>query len=383
MNIVSVLLFILIISGSIYTLFSFFCVLAFFGRSEPEKSSTSSHAEFPPVSVLKPVKGLDPLCAENLSSFCFQHYPRYEVLFGFQDADDPAVPVARALAAAAPCEAGVVLKPGGSGANRKVLNLQSLAEKARYPMLALSDSDMVVDKTYLARIVEEYRGRSNTGIVTSLYKISQPVSIGSALESLSIALDFIPSVLVARRIEGITFGLGASILVSKEALGRIGGFGAIADYLADDYQLGFRLWSRGYENVLSRYVIENRVGSMTLGGHLRHQLRWARTHRVSRPLGFLGYGITHIFAFALLLFCIRPAATTAVSLVFVLALRYCLAAVIYQKVIRTKAWLPSLLLLPVKDTVSFFVWLWSFTGSKITWRGTSYRVKADGTMQRC
>ena len=113
-------------------------------------------------------------------------------------------------------------------------------------MLALSDSDMVVDKDYLRRIVAEFQSGGKTGIVTSLYKISSPESIGSALESLSIALDFIPSVLVARRLEGVTFGLGASILVSKEALRDIGGFGALTDYLADDYQLGFRLWKKGY-----------------------------------------------------------------------------------------------------------------------------------------
>ena len=144
----------------------------------------------------------------------------------------------------------------------------------------------------------EYMQGKKTGIVTSLYKTSRRASVGSALESLTIAVDFIPSVLVARRMDGIGFGLGASILISKDTLRDIGGFAAVADYLADDYQLGYRCAQKGYENVLSGYVVENRVGRMEIGEYLLHQLRWARTYRASRPKGFAGYGITHIFPFA-------------------------------------------------------------------------------------
>jgi ceramide glucosyltransferase len=330
--------------------------------------------------VLKPIKGIDLGCAENLSSFCNQDYPCFEVLFGFRDPDDPAIPLAMAAAAEAPGNTRVLVREGGPGTNQKVLNLQALADESHYPMLAFSDSDMVVDKDYLRRIVAEFRGGDKTGIVTSLYKISNPASVGSALESLSIALDFIPSVLVARRLEGVTFGLGASILVSKEALRDIGGFGALTEYLADDYQLGFRLWKQGYKNIISRHVIENRVGPMSVGSHLSHQLRWARTYRASRPAGFFGYGITHSFAFALLLLCVRPTVGSAVIVACVLALRYILALVLYRKVIHTKKWLRWLLLIPPKDILGFLVWLWSFAGSKVRWRGTRYRITRGGRM---
>ena len=380
MTILSIFLFILIILGSFYALFSLACIFGFFKNPGPDTGRPVPDAELPAVSILKPIKGIDPYAAENLSGFCVQDYPCFEVLFGFRDPDDPALPLAMAVAAAAPGDARVVVNYGGSGTNRKVLNLQALADESLYPMLALSDSDMVADKDYLRRLVTEFRGGGKTGIVTSLYKISSPESVGSALESLSIALDFIPSVLVARRLEGVTFGLGASILVSKEALRDIGGFGALTEYLADDYQLGFRLWKQGYKNMISRHVIENRVGPMSVASHLTHQVRWARTYRASRPGGFLGYGITHIFAFALLLLCVRPTVGSAVTAACVLAFRYVLALVLYRKVINTRKWLRWLFLIPLKDMLGFLVWLWSFAGSKVRWRGTCYRVTRGGKM---
>jgi ceramide glucosyltransferase len=382
MTILSISLSVLIILGSFYALFSLACVLGFFRNPGHDKSRPVPNAELPAVSVLKPIKGIDPAAAENLSGFCVQDYPCFEVLIGFRDPDDPAIPLAMAVAAAAPSKARVVVRDRGSGTNQKVLNLQTLAGESSYPMLALSDSDMVVDKDYLRRIVTEFQSGSKTGIVTSLYKISSPESIGSALESLSIALDFIPSVLVARRLEGVTFGLGASILVSKEALRDIGGFDALRDYIADDYQLGFRLWKKGYKNIISRHVIENRVGPMSIASHLTHQLRWARTYRASRPGGFLGYGITHIFAFALLLLCVRPTAGSAVTAGLVLALRYAIALVLYRKVINTKKWLKCLFLIPIKDILGFLFWLWSFAGSKVHWRGICYRITRGGKMVR-
>jgi ceramide glucosyltransferase len=376
----SIILFALVVLGGGYHIFSLVCVLDFFNKSRWEKTPRLFPGETPAVSVLKPIKGIDPSCAENLASFLAQDYPRFEVLFGFRDAEDPALPFVAKMAAAAPCDARVVVSDAGVGTNLKALNLQNLAEAARYPMLALSDSDMVVDRDYLSRIAGEYLRGKRTGIVTSLYKTSRPASIGSALESLTIALDFIPSVLVARRMEGITFGLGASILISKDVLCDIGGFAAIADYLADDYQLGYRCSQKGYENVLSAYVVENRVGPMGIGEHLVHQLRWARTYRASRPKGFVGYGITHIFPFALMFFLADPGVWTGVLVGLVLALRYALALLIQKRVIRDPSWPRWLFLLPVKDVVSFFVWLWSFAGSKVYWRGTRYRVAGGGKM---
>ncbi len=380
MSILTVILLLLVASGFVYTLFALFAVVRFFLPSKTDEKQVPTE-QFP-VSILKPVRGLDPACAENMLTFCLQDYPRYEVLIGFREGNDPAIPVVTETIARGLCDGRVVIDSRGSAANQKVLNIESLVDEAQYPLLAISDSDMVVDKDYLRRIVGEFVGGKKTGVVTSLYKISNPETLGSALESLTIALDFIPSVLVARRLEGITFGLGASMLVSKEALHQIGGFRPIGEYLADDYQLGLRLWKKGYQNILSRYLIENRVGPMGLQDHLVHQMRWARTYRASRPKGFAGYGITHMFPFALLLALVHPSAWTAGIIAAVLALRYVLAFAIFRYVIRSRAWLKWLFLLPVKDLSGFITWMWSFFGSTVYWRGNRYRIVQDGKMVR-
>jgi ceramide glucosyltransferase len=378
MVILTVVLFLLVLSGFVYTLFGLWAVCRFF--SPKRHSDRQIPLERFPVSILKPVRGLDPSCADNMLSFCIQDYPHYEVLFGFREGNDPAIPVVTDTIARGLCDGRVVIDSRGSGANQKVLNIESLVAEAQYPLVAISDSDMVVDKDYLRRIVGEFVGGKKTGVVTCLYKISNPEDLGSALESLTIALDFIPSVLVARRLEGVTFGLGASMLVAKDALHQIGGFRPIGEYLADDYQLGFRLWKKGYQNILSRYVIENRVGPMTLRDHFAHQMRWARTYRASRPKGFAGYGITHMFPFALLLACVYPGPWTAGIIAVVLALRCVLAFAVSRYVVRTGGWLRWLFLLPVKDLTGFITWAWSFLGSTVYWRGNRYRIVRDGKM---
>src|SRR5208337_4090158 len=230
----------LVISSGIYSLFAIFCVMEFFRPGKLELKDIPPA----PISVLKPLSGQDPELYENIQSFCSQNYPEYEVLLGVTDPNDAALKAAEKLQRQSSVK--IVVSERSLGTNRKVSNLGGLAEVARYPLLAVSDSDMRVDSSYLKHIAGEYFGGENTGLVTSLYKISNPVSAGAAFESLTIALDVIPSVLVARRLEGVTFGLGASMLFSRQALNAIGGFEAIADYLADDYQIGNRLWQKGY-----------------------------------------------------------------------------------------------------------------------------------------
>jgi ceramide glucosyltransferase len=377
-DIPSILLGLLILSGSIYQAFSVFCVADFF----PRKGSSGSPRRFPPVSILKPVKGRDPGFSQNLASFCSQDYPVFEVLVGFSDAD--ARDAAEALKEVTQAGLGgvqVVVSSRNLGANRKISNLQGLADVARHPLFAISDSDMRVDRFYLRDIVREYYDGKKVGMVTSLYKISDVCSLGSALESLTVALDFIPAVVVARRLEGVTFGLGASMLVSRKGIEEIGGLGAVADYLADDYQLGNRLWKKGYTVILSRTVIETVVGHMTIRDFINHQIRWARTYRASRPKGFFGYGITYIVPYAVLLTVVSgPGAFTLSVLGAALGLRFSLAAVVSNKVIRSRAWLKWLPLLPLKDLAGFGIWIWSFVSSTVQWRGRSYRIGEDGRM---
>ncbi|HEX8947633.1 MAG TPA: bacteriohopanetetrol glucosamine biosynthesis glycosyltransferase HpnI [Dissulfurispiraceae bacterium] len=368
-----------IAASGVYCLMSFFCAAEFFSQ-EREKKKESFH---PPVSILKPLKGTDPELRENLRSFCRQDYPEYEVLLGFTDPDDPAIAAAEELAASEPgCSIRIVITREVLGVNMKVTNLKGLLDAARYPLVAISDSDMRVEPDYLSRIVDEYHG-GNTGLVTSLYKISKPSSAGAAFESLTIALDFIPSVLTARRLEGMTFGLGASMLFSKGALNDIGGISAVADHLADDYQIGNRLWKKGYRVILSDYVIEDVAGSMSIREYLKHQIRWARTYRACRPGGFLGYGITHLFPLSLLPLLVHGPTDSALAVpAAALALRLCLALLLCGKVIRKKSWLSWLPLIPLKDMMSFGIWAWSFMGKRVLWRGAYYTITRGGRMIR-
>jgi ceramide glucosyltransferase len=386
MTVVAVPLVLLLAAGCAYSLFSLVCVVRFFRKEKGDvRSAAAEGPALPSVSILKPLKGLDPSSEENLLSFCTQDYPSFETLFGFRDEDDPALPLARRIAAAAgqaSRESRVIVRRGGSGANSKALNLQVLAGEACCPLLAISDGDIRAGKDYLQRIVKEFQASQSTGMVTCLYKISAPESLGSALESYAIALDFIPSVLVAERMEGVRFGLGASMLVSKAALDSIGGFGPLRDYLADDYQLGFRLWKQGYTNILSRCVVENMVGAMSVRDHVSHQMRWSVTQRVSRPAGHLGAGITHVFPIALLLFIVAPGAWSIGVVGGALALRCAVAFAIYRKVIRTRTWLRWLFLLPLKDLFAFFFWTWGLVGSTVRWRGNRFRVLRSGKMER-
>jgi ceramide glucosyltransferase len=370
-------LILLLAAGCVYQLLSLYCVVRFSGR----RGAGSEAKAGVPVSVLKPVSGMDPDFRENIESFCRQDYPEYEVLLGFTDENDSAIPHARELADAYR-HLRVVITRKDLGANKKVTNLQGLLEEALYPLIVLSDSDMRVAPYYLRIIVSEYHNAQDVGMTTSLYKISAPASVGAAFESLTLAMDFIPSVLVARQLEGITFGLGASMLLSKRALEEIGGMPAIADYLADDYQIGNRLWKKGYRILLSDYVIEDVVGAMSISDYLTHQIRWARTYRASRPWGYFGYGVSHILPFSLLLLTVQGLKTGALAaLGVVLGIRIVLAVAVALRVAASKNWLKWLPLLLVKDILTFFIWLSSFMGNTVRWRGKYFRVLKGGKIE--
>jgi len=378
-EIIKITLIFLITLGGIYCALATIFVREFFGS----KKEVARGTRYIPISVLKPIKGMDPELRENLLSFSTQNYPEYEIICGVTNSTDAAVPTAEEIVRSSKGKARIVVGREALGVNEKVTNLHALLEAATYPLVAISDSDMRVDSSYLSHIVGEYFSDKNVGLVTSLYKISDPASLGSALESLTVALDFIPSVIVARRLEGITFGLGASMLFSKGALEDAGGVSVIADYLADDYQIGNRLWRRGYKIILSRLVLENVIGNMSITEFLAHQLRWARTYRACRPKGFLGYGMTHIFPLAFLFLILFGPGHLSLSIIgMVLVLRTSLAIVVYKMVIRSRKWIRWVTLIPVKDLLSFGIWLWSFCGNKVSWRGSSYEIIQGGRIKQ-
>jgi len=375
---IEICLALLIISGSAYWIIAIYSVNRFFKKTVHVAVSTE------PVSILKPLKGIDPGLEENIRSFCRQEYPEYEVILGFNGPDEKELYEAGQIAESIPFRnLSVISSYNELGSNQKVSNLQGIVESACSQLVVLSDSDMRVGTEYLKTIVSEYKSDKAVGMVTCLYKISDPGSIGAAFESLTIALDFLPSVLVAERLEGVTFGLGASMILSKKTLDEIGGFSAVADFLADDYQIGNRISAKGLRIVISQYVVENIAGQMNFTEYFRHQLRWAKTVRASRPMGFFGSGITHVFPFALILIVVRGVDIVSMSLLgLTLSLRCLMSVVVYRKVIGSLSWFKWLIILPVKDVTAFGIWLCAFAGSRISWRGAKYEILRSGKMRK-
>jgi ceramide glucosyltransferase len=258
------------------------------------------------------------------------------------------------------------------GANRKVSSLIQLLAQARHRHLLVNDSDIEVPPDYLRRVFAHFEP-PGVGMVTSLYRGRARGTLGSHLEALGMSTDFIPGVLAARQLEGIRFGLGATLALSGEALDAIGGFQPIADYLADDYELGARISKSGLRVALARVVVETHVPAHSLGGFFEHQLRWGRAVRHSRPAGYLGMLLSFGQSWALAALLLSRFAPWAWWLVAVtVLLRWMMAGAVGVGVLRDRQVLRSFPLIPLRDCLSVLVWLGSYAGRRIHWRGEDF-----------
>ena len=330
----------------------------------------------PPVSLLKPVRGVYFGSYENFVSFCQQDYLEYEILFAVNDDRDPAVPLIQRIVEEFP-ERRIRLLVGAEhlGANRKVNKLAWLAREARHDVLVLTDGDVRVVPRYLREVVAPLADRK-IGAVTSFYRAIAEKSLWAELEAVGASSDFFAGVLMAGWTEGIRFALGASIATTKEWLGKIGGFEVFADALADDYEVGQRIAKAGGEVVLSREAVWTMYPAQTLGSFWNHQVRWARTVRLCRPLSYVGLLFTQGLPWALLTAIVAPAKWIAgVYLVAYLILRFAMAWTVgiwgvRDEVLRRKAWL-----VPLYDAIHFVVWLASFGSNHIRWGNVEYVIR--------
>jgi ceramide glucosyltransferase len=337
----------------------------------------------PPISILKPLKGTDPEMYESLSSHCLQDYPEYEIIFGVKDTNDPATRIVARLKAEFPQRfIRLVVCPENLGANTKVSNLAQMLPGARYEFLIVNDSDIRVEPDYLRRVITPLAD-PKIGMVTCLYRGVPARTLGSRLESLGISTDFSAGVLVARQVEGgIRFGLGSTLAFRRHDLEAIGGFQSIVDYLADDYEIGRRIAARGLEVKLSETVVETFVPPYSVREFLLHQLRWARSVRDSRPWGYVGLGLTFGLIWGLLaLVSAHAAVWTWTLLTATLAMRMTVAIVVGLWVLRDRHVLRLLWLIPFRDLIAALLWIASFTGHTVAWRGVAFRLK-DGKLAR-
>jgi ceramide glucosyltransferase len=356
----------------IYYVLATLAALRFFGRERARLLPNYT----PPVSVLKPVRGVDFGSHENFASFCRQEYPDYEILFAVNDDGDAAVPIIQRIIAEFP-ERKIRLHVGAEhlGANRKVNKLARLAREAQNEVLLLTDGDVRVGPRYLREVIARLADRK-IGAVTSFYRGVAENNLGAEMEAVGASSDFFAGVLMAGWTEGITFALGASIATTKEWLGKMGGFEAIADALADDYELGHRIAKAGGEVVLSRETVWTMYPAQTLRTFWDHQVRWARTVRLCRPLSYVGLIFTQGLPWALLGVLIAPAKWIGgVYLFAYLTLRFAMAWTVGiwgvgDEVLRRKIWL-----VPLRDAVHFVIWLASFGSNHIRWGNVEYVIR--------
>jgi len=349
-----------------------FAAWRFFRRER--KNNLRSYT--PPVSILKPVRGVDFASYENYSSFCRLNYPDYEILFAVNDAADPAVPLIHRLIAEFPGRT-IRLLVGAEdlGANRKVNKLARLSHEAQHEILALTDGDVRVGPNYLREVVAPFVYES-AGAVTSFYRSVAEHNLGAELEAIGASSDFFAGVLMADLTEGVNFALGASIVTTKRWLSKIGGFESIAGMLADDYELGLRIAEAGGRVLLSREPVWTMYPAQTARSFWNHQLRWARTVRLCRPLSYFGLIFTLGLPWTLLAALVAPAKWISAAYVLAyLVLRYVMAWTVGvwgvgDDVLRQKLWL-----VPLRDAIYSAVWIASFASNRITWGGQEYTMR--------
>jgi ceramide glucosyltransferase len=337
----------------------------------------------PPISILKPLKGIDPEIYQSFRSHCLQDYPEYEIIFGVNDPNDPAVESVKALQREFPeRRIQLVVSPLILGANVKVSNLTQMMGETHYDYLIVNDSDIRVEPDYL-RQVSAPLADSHVGMVTCLYRGVAGATLGSRLEALGISTDFCAGVLAARQLEGgIRFGLGSTLAFRRNELEKIGGFHSIVDHLADDYELGRRIAASGFAVKLSDVVVETYLPAYQQRDFFAHQLRWARGVRDARAGGYFGLVFTFGILWALLAVVASEGALWSwATLASTLFLRGAVALVVGWKVLRDRQVLKYAWLIPLRDLVAVVVWIASLRGHTVTWRGDRFTLK-NGKLTR-
>jgi ceramide glucosyltransferase len=333
----------------------------------------------PPVSVLKPLHGAEPGLYENLRSFVDQDYPDMQIVFGVRHSTDAASPIARSLMRNRPgADIELVVNPRATGSNLKVANLENMLPAARHDIIVLADSDMRVDPRYLAAVTGPLHD-PRTGLVTCLYKGMPLGGMWSQLAAMHINHAFLPSALLGEMLGTGGGCFGATIALRREVLERIGGFARIRDELADDHRLGDAVRELGLTTVLSPYIVENRLAEPSLSSLWRHELRWARTVRAMAPFGFAGSIVTHTIVLAALAAAASGFGPTACCWLVLpsVLLRWASAGIVARALALP---IGGLWLLPLRDVLSFAVFLGSFCGRSVLWRDQLFRVEPGGRM---
>ncbi len=376
--VVRALLLLLALGPLVYYLLSLYDIVKYFRgvrRLPPRNDATA-----PPVSILKPVRGMDSEAYENFASFCRVDYPEYEIIFAVSDPADAVVPVIEKLQRDFPdTKIRLVTSVERLGENNKVSNLYRLVKEARYELLVMNDSDVRVGSDYLREVVAEFADPS-VGAVTSFYRCVGGGTLAADLAMLGMCADSLPSALIARRLEGgLQFAYGWSMATTKERLAEIGGWESMADHHSDDFELGNRIARHGHRVEIMREAVCVVFPEETMQELYGDELRWAIGLRNVRPAGYAGMIFTHGLPWAVLAAIVAAGAgwtgTAVAYLTAYLVLRIGVAWAAGVWGLRDRAIAGKLWLLPLRDAISAAVWVMGFFSDRISWRGSEFRVK--------
>ncbi|MBL8150575.1 MAG: bacteriohopanetetrol glucosamine biosynthesis glycosyltransferase HpnI [Blastocatellia bacterium] len=362
------------IGGLVYYLLIILAV----GQARRKKKDDSSVEAFPPISLLKPLKGVESGLRGYLETFFRQDYPKYEIVFAVHDENDPAIPLVDELIDQyRDVEAKLIITDKPRYSNAKVYSLERLADVAAHEILVITDSDTSVGRDYLRAIAREFRSDS-VGAVTNLYRGVGNRDFWSKLEALGMSTEFMGGVVVANMLGGMDFMLGPSMAIRRQCLKRIGGFAAIAEYLADDFVLGNWIAKCGFKVSLSRYVINHHATSLGFLYSFYHRLRWNRSTRFSRPFGYIGQGFTYGVVWAAVWFGLFISDGSAELLIAMLFARLAVAIVLGYLLLKDEDVIYRLWMIPFQDMLSFASWIGGFLGKEIVWRDCRYKILPGG-----
>ncbi|PYX10785.1 MAG: glycosyl transferase [Acidobacteria bacterium] len=355
-------------------------------RRHADNASRSANAvpesALPPVTLLKPVHGMEPRLRENLESFFRQNYPDFEIIFGARSADNAALTVAEELRTVYPnVRCKVVLSGPPAWPSAKVFSLDKMIAHSRNDYFVISDSDVEVGPDFLRNIIPPLLDPKN-GLLTCVYRGVPARSFWSSLEALGMSVEMTSGVLVADMLEGMRFALGAVIATKREALERIGGIGTTADYYSDDFVLGNLVWAAGYHVVLSHYIVDHVLIPSSFLRTFGHQVRWMKSTRFSRPKGHLGSGLTFAVPFGLLGLISASVLGHPIGGLVLLGVsilnRIIQSVAIGWSVTRDPRGLNLCWLYPLRDLMGFVTWVASYSSRSFFWRGETYQFTRGG-----
>ncbi|HYL39255.1 MAG TPA: bacteriohopanetetrol glucosamine biosynthesis glycosyltransferase HpnI [Bryobacteraceae bacterium] len=361
----------LLVAGSLI-----YCVLAVVAARSYLAQKSPSSGPLAPISVLKPLAGVDEGLESNLRTFFEQDHPEFEILFAVREAGDPAIGIVQALQHEYPGRATRLIVTGPPPyPNAKIFSLDQMLAQAKYDVLVMSDSDIRVAKGFLRAIALEFSD-PNVALATCPYRAIAGKSLWSELEAEGMNSEFLAGLLVARLIEGVKFAVGPTIAARKQTVAAIGGLAKLKDYLAEDFVMGKFAAAAGLGVILSRATVQHHIGSEGFQANAAHRLRWVRSTRRSRPAGYLGQLVTYPLPLAVLACAVQPSWWPLLPVTC--GLRALAAWSTCAWILRSK---PRWHLLVLQDFLSFFFWLAGFFGNTIIWRGRRYYLRPDGRFE--